>query len=75
MNKQDRNGVRTPMELERKYNFGLVFGDNPNSYQKMIEKVGKLSEDTEGLELRLLLEFERRLGEIAEVFDQRIMEV
>ena len=53
MNKQDRHGVRSPMDLERKYDFGLVFGDNPNSYLKMIERIDKLIEETEGLKRKL----------------------
>lgn len=53
MSKQDRHGVRSPMDLERKYDFGLVFGDNPNSYLKTIEKVEKLIKETEELKRKL----------------------
>lgn len=68
MSKQDRHGVRSPMELERKYDFGLVFGDNPNSYLKMIEKVGKLTEETEELKRKLSEEVEELENKLSEVF-------
>ena len=64
MNKQDRHGVRSPMDLERKYDFGLIFGDNPNSYLKMIEKVGKLVEETD----KLIKETEELKDKLSEVF-------
>lgn len=78
MNKQDRHGVRSPMDLERKYDFGLVFGDNPNSYLKMIEKVGKLMEETEELKLRLteeVEELENKLAEEVETLEDKLSEV
>ena len=68
MNKQDRHGVRSPMDLERKYDFGLVFGDNPNSYLKMIEKVNKLMEETDELKLKLSEEVETLESKLSEVF-------
>lgn len=43
MSKQDRQGVRTATELERKYNFGEVFGDGAGSYAKVTEQLNRLN--------------------------------
>ena len=44
MSKQDRQGVRTAADLERKYNFGEVFGDGAESYAKVTEQLNRLNQ-------------------------------
>lgn len=41
MNKQDRQGVRTPADLERKYNFGRVLSDTEISYEQMLSMLNR----------------------------------
>lgn len=43
MKKQDKCGVRTPSELERKYDFGSVF-DGDNSYATLSKQINLLNQ-------------------------------
>lgn len=42
MSKQDRQGVRTPSDLERKYDFGQLSGNN--SHKAQSEKINQLTQ-------------------------------
>lgn len=44
MSKQDRQGVRTAADLERKYDFGQVFGEGENSYGKLAEQLNRVNQ-------------------------------
>lgn len=46
MSKQDRVFTRTPSDLERKYDFGQIFGDGTGSYARLSEQVKLLTETT-----------------------------
>lgn len=45
MNKQDRPGVRTPADLERKYDF--------RSFEEAVKKCSRLEEEVEKLKERI----------------------
>lgn len=44
MSKQDRQGVRTAAELEKKYNFGQIFGNGAGTYAQLVGQFNKLSQ-------------------------------
>lgn len=45
MSKQDRQGVRTPQDLERKYDFGQFFGSGDNSYAKLADQLNRVNQN------------------------------
>ena len=44
MSKQDRQGVRTASDLERKYNFGLISGKGSKSNGSLEEQLNRLNQ-------------------------------
>lgn len=44
MSKQDRQGVRTAADLERKYDFGQVFGEGEGSYAKIADQLNRVNQ-------------------------------
>jgi len=44
MSKQDRQGVRTPSDLERKYNFGQVFADQQTENSRQGDLISRLNQ-------------------------------
>lgn len=57
MSKQDRQGVRTPADLERKYDFGLISGDSSKGIRglerKMIEVTQRVNEFAAAVQKKL----------------------
>lgn len=45
MSRQDRQGVRQPADLERKYNFGKMFREQGNKSTRQEEQIANLSKD------------------------------
>lgn len=45
MSRQDRQGVRLPADLERKYNFGRMFREQGNKSTRQEEQIASLSKD------------------------------
>lgn len=45
MSKQDRQGVRLPSDLERKYNFGRTFSDQRQKSTRQEEQIASLSNE------------------------------
>lgn len=44
MSKQDRQGVRTPADLEQKYNFGQAFSDQKAALERHGEQLSRLND-------------------------------
>lgn len=53
MSKQDRQGVRTPADLERKYNFGKTFAEFAGMVEETQEEAEQAAEDVTELDQKL----------------------
>lgn len=53
MSKQDRQGVRTPVDLERKYSFGQTFSRQDTQIHQLDQEVAQYAKKTTRLEERV----------------------
>lgn len=65
MSKQDRQGVRTPAEVERKYNFGSFMYDQKKKDEEQNRKIEQASENASNNIALLKAEVEKELSKIS----------